>query len=98
VIFPRPWNPYRAKKFYDDYTHVSPFTKISLKNIQLATGFEQVDVYKFRQLPIVWRYPLLNYICALIAPFVSVRTTIPLLRWSKELMLVGSGRKPTIKK
>ena len=82
------------KKFYDDYTHVSPFTIISLKNIQLVIGFDNVEVYKFRQLPIVWKYPMLNYFCDLISPFIPIRTTIPFLRWSRELMLVGAGRKP----
>jgi SAM-dependent methyltransferase len=82
------------KKFYDDYTHVSPFTIVSLKNIQLVIGFENVEVYKFRQLPIVWKYPILNNFCALISPFIPVRTTIPFLRWSRELMLVAGGRKP----
>jgi SAM-dependent methyltransferase len=82
------------QKFYDDYTHVSPFTIVSLKNIQLVIGFENVEVYKFRQLPIVWKYPILNNFCALISPFIPVRTTIPFLRWSRELMLIGTGRKP----
>ena len=82
------------KKFYDDYTHVSPFTTVSLENIQLVIGFDKVKVYKFRQLPIVWKFPVLNNFCALISPFIPVRTTIPFLRWSRELMLVGSARKP----
>lgn len=85
------------KKFFDDYTHVSPFTIVSLKNIQLVIGFEDVEVYKFRQLPIVWKYPVLNNFCALISPFIPVRTNVPFLRWSRELMLVGGGRKPTNK-
>lgn len=82
------------KKFYDDYTHIKPFTKISLHNIQVAEGFEDVKVYKFRQLPIVWKYPALNWVCATIAPFVPVRTNQKFLRWSRELMLVGIGKKP----
>ena len=82
------------QKFYDDYTHVSPFTMISLKNIQLVIGFEEVEVYKFRQLPIVWQYPILNKFCSHISPFIPVRTKISFLRWSRELMLIGTGRKP----
>lgn len=82
------------QKFYDDYTHISPFTIVSLKNIQLVIGFDNVEVYKFRQLPIVWKYPILNNFCALIGPLIPVRTTIPFLRWSRELMLIGTGRKP----
>ena len=82
------------KIFYDDYTHIKPFTKKSLKNIKLAEGFENVNVFKLRQLPIVWKYPVLNYVCAFIAPFVPVRTDHKFFRWSRELMLVGSGIKP----
>jgi hypothetical protein len=82
------------QKFYDDYTHVSPFTIVSLENIQLAAGYNDVKVYKFRQLPMVWKYPVLNNFCTMISPFIPVRTKVPFLRWSRELMLVGSGRKP----
>ena len=82
------------KKFYDDYTHISPFTIVSLKNIQLVAGFSDVSVYKFRQLPMVWKYPMLNNFCTMISPFIPVRTKIPFLRWSRELMLIGSARKP----
>jgi SAM-dependent methyltransferase len=84
------------QKFYDDYTHVSPFTSYGLNDIQLAVGFTDVEVYKLRQLPIVWKYPFLNYLCSIIALFVPVRTEIPFLRWSREVMLVGKGIKPPI--
>ena len=84
------------QKFYDDYTHVSPFTSFGLNDIQLAVGFTDVEVYKLRQLPIVWKYPFLNYLCSIIALFVPVRTEIPFLRWSREVMLVGKGIKPPI--
>ena len=82
------------KKFYDDYTHKSPFTIVSLKNIKLVHGFTNVKVFKFRQLPIVWRYPYLNFFCKAISPFIPVRTNNNFLRWSRELMLVGVGNKP----
>ena len=81
------------KTYFDDFTHRTPFTSVSLKDAYLVYGFKQVDVYKFRQLPIVWRYPKLNYFCKVIAPFVPVRTKSKFLRWSRELMLVGKGIK-----
>ena len=84
------------KKFYDDYTHRSPFTSVSLKNVQLVTGFRDVKVYKFRQLPVTWKYPLMNYFCTFISPFIPMRTTVSFLRWSRELMLIGEGRKPFV--
>ena len=82
------------KIYFDDYTHRTPYTKIALKDIYNIHAFRDVDVFKFRQLPIVWRHPWMNIVCSIIAPFVPVRTKNKFLRWSRELMLVGSGRKP----
>lgn len=82
------------KIYFDDYTHVTPFTVVSLRDLYRISGFLEVSAVKFRQLPIVWKHPWLNGVCAAISPFVPVRTRVPLLRWSRELMLVGSGRKP----
>ncbi len=82
------------KIYYDDYTHRTPFSLYALRDIYKIFLFENVNVWKFRQLPIVWRYPAMNYLCAIIAPFVPVRTKIKFLKWSRELMLCGSGNKP----
>ena len=82
------------KIYFDDYTHRRPFTSVSLLDIYKIFEFEQTRVVKFRQLPIVWKYPSLNYFCAAISPFIPHRTTQKFLRWSRELMLIGSGRKP----
>jgi len=81
------------KKYFDDFTHRTPFTQTSLINAYKMYGFNNVNVYKFRQLPIVWKYPKLNYFCALISPFIPVRIQNKFLRWSRELMLIGIGRK-----
>jgi|SRR3989338_5113609 len=81
------------KTYFDDYTHRTPFTIISLNDIYKIYGFEKIRVFKFRQLPIVWKYPDLNYICAIISPFTPVRTKNKFFRWSRELMLCASGVK-----
>ena len=81
------------KIYFDDYTHRTPFSKVSLEDIYKIFNFKTVAIYKFRQLPLVWKYPALNYLCAMIAPFVPVRTKNKFLRWSRELMLIGAGRK-----
>ena len=82
------------KIYFDDFTHRTPFTIISLSDAYKMYGFDKIAVYKFRQLPIVWKYPAVNYLCAAIAPFVPVRTNNKFLKWSRELMLVGFGIKP----
>ena len=81
------------KTYFDDYTHRTPFTKVSLYDIYLMSDFENIRVIKFRQLPIVWRVPFLNIFCALIAPIIPIRTTNKFLKYSKELMLIGYGEK-----
>lgn len=82
------------RTYYDDYTHKTPFTTVSLRDSYKIHGFENIRAIKFRQLPIVWRFPILNYFCRAISPFIPVRTKNKFLRWSRELMLIGSGYKP----
>ncbi len=86
------------KIYFDDYTHRTPFSTAALELLYRVGGLEGTRVMKFRQLPIVWEYPALNMLCSLIAPFVPVRTKTPFLRWSRELMLAGIGRKPEHKR
>lgn len=81
------------KKFFDDYTHVSPFTAISLKEIQKAGGFFNISVSKVRQLPLLWKYPFLSIFSIIISPFVPLRATNKFLRWSWELLLVSISYK-----
>ncbi|MDA9550050.1 class I SAM-dependent methyltransferase [Oceanospirillaceae bacterium] len=83
------------KIYFDDFTHKSPFSTVSLTNIYKVNNFHDVNVYKFRQLPVVWKYPILNYFCAVISPFIPIRAKNKFFRWSRELMLVATGRKAT---
>jgi len=85
------------KTYFDDFTHRTPFTQPSLVYAYNMYGFEAVVAYRFRQLPVVWKYPVLIYLCAVISPFIPVRTKNKFLRWSRELMLVGIGSKPVSK-
>ena len=81
------------KTYFDDYTHRTPFTKVSLHDIYRICDYENVQVIKFRQLPIVWKLPILNTFCAIISPFIPVRTSNKFLHFSRELMLIGYGNK-----
>ena len=81
------------KIYFDDFTHRTPFTQMALTDAYKMYGFKEVRVFKFRQLPIVWKYSIINYLCALISPFIPIRTQNKFFRWSRELMLVGIGKK-----
>jgi SAM-dependent methyltransferase len=79
------------KIFYEDYTHKTPFIASSLRDIHQIFGFKNVEVRKFRQLPILWKYPFLN-IFSRIAYYLP-KSNIKFIRFSKEIMLLGCAEK-----
>ena len=84
------------KSFYEDYTHRTPFTLTSLRDIMLIHGFEQVQVEKFLQLPVVWKMPWVKLVSAVVA-FTAPRCLgkrSKFVRFSKEVMLLGTAVKP----
>jgi len=93
------WN-YIYKSFYDDYTHRTPFTKKSLEDIYLVSGFKNVKVKSFKQLPILWSnnhfikiiFSIFSEITRILIPD-YFRTKNKWFRFSKELMLLSYGIK-----
>ncbi len=81
--------------FYDDLTHIKPFTEVTLKNLYLYSDFEQSNVIKVRQLPSTWHSRIMRILSILTSVVIPTRfrTTIKWIRWSRELMLVGYGTK-----
>ena len=84
------------KTFYEDYTHRTPFTANSLKDIFLINGFDDVKVEKFRQLPFLWSFPYLQPLCSIVALITprSLRPHSKLVRFSQEIMLLSTAVKP----
>ena len=92
------WN-YIYKSFYEDYSHRTPFTKISLKDIHFITNFNNVKVESFKQLPILWKnnyyiciVKLLSFLTRILIPD-NFRLKLKWIRFSKELMLLSSAYK-----
>ncbi len=84
------------KTFYEDYTHRTPFTMTSLKDIYLINGFKNVSVEKFKQLPVLWKGNFINKFLSeltrLIVPDYFIKKN-KWIRFSKEIMLLSVGRK-----
>lgn len=83
------------KIFYEDYTHRTPFTQKSLRDILLIHHFKMVQVEKFKQLPFLWKMPWLGPLTSLIS-IISPTALSPrskLIRFSKEGMLLSSAVK-----
>jgi SAM-dependent methyltransferase len=89
---------FNVKMYFEDYTHRTPFTQPSLRDIHLIHGFDSVEVERFRQLPILWGagralLPLAE-LTRLVVPK-ALKAKSKWVRFSKEIMLLASARKPT---
>ena len=81
--------------YYDDHTHVQPYTKTGLRDCLRIYGFKNVESEQFYQLPIVWKYPCVKIICRflrLLGPVKKVNKN-KFYRFSRELILLASGIK-----
>lgn len=90
---------YIYKSFYEDFTHRTPFTKLSLRDIHLIAGFKDVKVSSFKQLPCLWSkkphvfiLKFLSFLTRVLIPD-YFRLKIKWIRFSKELMLLSSAIK-----
>lgn len=104
IIMTPSWLHHGRGPFYLDHTHISPFTAPSLRDAMEMAGFKDVRVQHFRQLPILWKIPQLNFVASLIAalplrysPMHDMRWPWPtevnkLIRFSNEVMLLDVGR------
>ena len=90
---------FNIRNYFEDFTHRTPFTVTSLHDILVMNGFDRVTVERFRQLPVLWTgigrvlMPIAE-MTRLLAP----RALKPVSKWvrfSKEIMLLSSARKPT---
>jgi len=88
--------------YWDDYTHVKAWTRKGLQNAMKMHGFSSVKASLFRQLPVLWKYPLLNIFSdftALVCPH-SLKWKDkeesqfrPWIRFSIEQMILSTGVK-----
>lgn len=81
--------------FYDDHTHVQPYTARALRKLLLMSGFREVTAEKFYQLPVYWRHPALNIVSRILQIFLQPNPDRKnkFFRWAVEPMCLASGVK-----
>ena len=81
--------------FYDDPTHVHPYTCASIRELLILNGFRNVATEMFYQLPILWKCSWLRIFARCLQLFGPVKRvyTNKFIRWSRELMVLGTGVK-----
>ena len=92
--------------FYNDYTHVRPFTRKGLRNALRNHEFSDISVDYFYQLPFIWKYPSLKFIPAMIGLLPewlqwrddNEKEHRELIRFSISKMLLGKVTKEIGKK
>ena len=77
--------------FYDDVTHVKPFTQASLKQVLEMTNFHSIRVFRFRQLPLTWENSFILFLSKITGIFSHHRAKNKWFRWSRELMIASVG-------
>ena len=105
IIMTPSWAHNYKSSFYIDHTHVTPFTKPSLKDLLEVGGFKDVKVHYFYQLPYLWKYPSLKFISKLVSflpipyaplnevPWKTSNKVNKFVRFSKEVMLLAVAKK-----
>jgi len=76
------------RHFYDDWTHVRPFTLSGLRECVACHGFEVKEALRFRQLPVLWRHPYLRPLADAAALLPPPFKKSKFVRFSKEWMLL----------
>ncbi len=84
------------KIFYQDPTHIHPYSVKSIDRLLNMMGFRMVQTERFVQLPSVWRYKGWRWVSKLIRCIVGPVKRVyknKLIRFSSELMVLGTGVK-----
>ena len=92
------WN-YIYKSFYEDFTHRTPFTRMSLNDIHLINNFKNIKIESFKQLPVLWNDTIYKFLFQTMSEL--TRFIIPdyfrlknkWIRFSKEIMILSSAKK-----
>lgn len=81
--------------FYNDITHVKPYTEKSLTYALTIFGFSEIQVEVFYQLPCAWKYPCIKLISKFLYNLGPVKKIYKnkFIRFSRETMLLGTAIK-----
>lgn len=81
--------------YYDDHTHVQPYTANGLRDLLKIYNYKDVISEQFYQLPVVWKHPSVKMISKALGLLGPVKRTSKnkFYRWSRELMVLGTGIK-----
>jgi len=92
IILTPSWE-YNFKQFYDEFTHVTPFSKRSLEKCVLGYSFKILSINYFIQLPFIWKFPQLKFFCDFINLIKPPRKWGKVFKWSQDRALLCIAQK-----
>lgn len=94
IIMVPDWNT-QHKIFFNDPTHIHPFNKESIEKLLLIQKYISVNSEEFIQLPCVWDNKVMKIISGFFRLFGPAKKIYKnkFIRFSRELMILGSGIK-----
>lgn len=92
IILTPSWE-YNVKTFYNEFTHVTPFTKRSLEQCVKGYSLKIVSIDYLIQLPFVWKFTSLKFLCDLINLINLPRKWGKIFRWSQDRVLLCISKK-----
>lgn len=82
--------------YYDDFSHVQPYTEKGVLDTLKIFGFSDVSAEIFYQLPSVWKYKWIKNVCKFLqfvgGPVKKISKN-KFYRFARELMILGIGHK-----
>jgi 2-polyprenyl-3-methyl-5-hydroxy-6-metoxy-1,4-benzoquinol methylase len=89
IVLTPSWVHHSFGPFYLDFTHITPFTLHSLRDIGKLSGFNFAQVEYFYQLPIIWRYNFLKIFSKLVSflkiPYLPMYEGLTRIKWPEEI-------------
>lgn len=93
IVITPDWD-WTYRTFFEEYTHQTPFMKKSLNTALQMAGYECDFCKTIIQIPVVWRFPFLKYLCDLACMLYPVAKNLSkYIRYSKERPLLAIARK-----
>ncbi len=94
IILTPNWNS-QMNIFYNDYTHIRPYTQKGLSNLLESYNLKEINTEVFYQYPIYWKLPITKIIPKILSILGPVRKVHrnKFYRFSRESMLLASCRK-----
>lgn len=107
IVMTPSWMHHKFGPFYLDFTHFTPFTLQSLRDIALLNDLKVKKVDYFYQLPVIWKFRYFKIISKLVSflkiPYLPMYENLTKIRWpykintflrhSNEVMLIGIFKK-----